>query len=158
MVKVTVEGDTDTILSFETKVVTVTEEIENHLHTLTTTTIEIISRSAPLFPLPPTPPSTPPAPSTDTTLSAPATSPLVFGSSRKSKLLRKTRKAKSEVFYPTCFSGVRYITYTGKSWIFPPPGSTEARDLIEQSSLSPLSLSLPLSLEQQYCVESPAKP
>ena len=153
MVKITVEGESDTILSTKTETVTTTVVNQSQLYTLTTTTVEVTSRSAPLFPplTPPVPPS-PPSPTPPSDLApdtppfdTPATPPLVFGQTEKPKPLRKARKAKAKVFYPPCFSGVYYTTFSGESWIFPPPGSTEARELIKRSSSTyPLTLSIPL--------------
>ena len=153
MVKITVEGELDTILSTRTETVTTTVVNQSQFYTLTTTTVEVTSRSAPSFPplTPPAPPSPPsptlpsdPAPNTPPA-DFPATPPLVFGQTEKPKPLRKARKAKAKVFYPPCFSGVYYTTFSGESWIFPPPGSTEAREFIKRSSaIFPLALSIPL--------------
>ena len=47
MVKITVEGELDTILSTRTETVTTTVVNQSQFYTLTTTTVEVTSRSAP---------------------------------------------------------------------------------------------------------------
>eukprot|EP00959_Pyramimonas_sp_CCMP1952_P218088 4561304-Pyramimonas_sp.AAC.2 len=137
MVKISVESSSDTILSSVTRVATATIVIGDYSHTLTTTTIEVTSRSTPRH-IPPTTP-TPSAPTPSSTQS-PTQSPLAFYQPKQPKPIRKTRPASPhkpvqqsvlhDLYQPIQPTGVFYTDYTGQSWSIYEP--------------SPLSIAFPL--------------